>query len=328
MTEIINKLNMPEIIDKRYEIIEPLGKGAFGKTYIAKDLGLPIPPIVVVKKIIIENESELEILQMKNDFDREGTLLQKVGGQDGIPTLHAFSSKNKDFYLVQQYIEGSDLSTRLISGESLNEMETIEILQGILTPLKIVHDNDIIHRDLKPANIRVRESDGKIFLIDFGIAMQIQANINPLTRKSGTPGYMPENDAKPTYSTDIYAVGIIGIQALTGLSAEESGKISPNSLKDSSQLINWLKKAISTNHEDRFLDASTALEALNNLETLETPEPTVIDPVKSTSNGYMPIVWILAVCSFMAIAVAIFIKKPDIYEEKWQTYQNAGIQFD
>jgi eukaryotic-like serine/threonine-protein kinase len=333
---------MTKLIGGRYEIIEELGRGTCGITFLAHDRHLPNDPIVVVKQLIIQSNSAPKILQkMKDYFQQEGELLQKIGGKDGIPALYAFFTEDNNFYLVQEYIPGSDLSARLNTGKSLTEMETIEILQGILTPLQIVHEYNIIHRDLKPANIRVRQRDDKIFLIDFGVAKQIQTNINPLTWQCGTPGYMPleQIGGTPILSSDIYAVGIIGIQALAGLDPLNkdfpiaNGKINPNSLKASPQLIDWLNKAISPNSNDRYVDATTALQSLN---LVNAPTPTRREPPQTPKKLLNPIFWSLAVFTFVAIAIAIVSRKeqsppfspPPIDAEKWKTYQNAGIEFD
>jgi eukaryotic-like serine/threonine-protein kinase len=330
---------MTILIGGRYEIIEELGRGSCGITFLAHDRHLPNDPIVVVKQLIIQsNRDPATLKKIQEYFEQEGKLLQRIGGKDGIPRLFAYITENDNFYLVQEYIEGSDLSARLISGKSLEEKQTVEILRGILTPLKIVHDHNIIHRDLKPANIRVRRDDGKIFLIDFGVAKQIQSSINPDTWQCGTPGYMPL-DRPPILSTDIFAVGIIGIQALTGISPLEpgfpitpSGKIVPNSLNASAKLIEWLNRAIAPNSNNRFIDASKALEAL---EPYKPPMPTSVDNPQNPKR-YIPIILALTACAFAAIAIATVTRKqppqptlpPPIQAAKWQTYKNVGIQFD
>lgn len=99
-----------------------------------------------------------------------------------------------------------------------------------LTPLAFVHQKKVIHRDIKPPNLIRRQQDGKIVLIDFGTVKQIAGTQvtnahgqTVMTVTIGTPGYMPseQSNGKPRLSSDIYAVGMIGIQALTGLPPEQ-----------------------------------------------------------------------------------------------------------
>ena len=158
-------------------------------------------------------------------------MLGKLGSHDQIPRLLAHIEENQQFYLVQEYIDGQELSEEITPGKQWSEDPTIALLQDILEVLVWVQENKAIHRDLKPANI-MRRRDGKIVLIDFGAVKEIGSQILnsqgqvPSTMIIGTPGYMPieQFNCSPSLCSDIYAVGMIAIQALTGISPTNLGE--------------------------------------------------------------------------------------------------------
>lgn len=194
-------------LQSRYKIIKLLGKGGFGETYLAEDLHIPInpKPKCVVKRLQPQAISP-EIVRL---FQQEGEFLYKLGQKyDRIPTLSAYFQEGNEFYLIQELIDGEDLSTEILPGQPWQESDVVKLLQEILEILSFVHQQNIIHRDIKPQNLMRRRTDGKIVLIDFGAvkevsAMQVNAQGNTsLTVGIGTPGYMPDEQAagKPKLS--------------------------------------------------------------------------------------------------------------------------------
>lgn len=106
----------------------------------------------------------------------------------------------------------------------------IELLQQVLEVLAFVHAHNVIHRDVKPANIMRRHRDRKLVLLDFGAVKEVRnaatsndSNTAPKTVSIGTVGYAaPEQlQGKPRESSDVYSLGVIAIQALTGELPEE-----------------------------------------------------------------------------------------------------------
>jgi serine/threonine protein kinase len=142
--------------------------------------------------------------------------------------LFAYFEEGGQFYLVQEFIEGDVIEKEIYSG-NFNEDRTIQLLIEILEVLSYVHEQGVIHRDLKPPNIMRRKSDGKIVLIDFGAVKEIKgltvtsAGVTTKTIMVGTRGYMPMEQAKgePRFCSDIYAVGMMGIEALTRTRASQ-----------------------------------------------------------------------------------------------------------
>jgi eukaryotic-like serine/threonine-protein kinase len=258
----------------RYQIIKFLGQGAFGDTYLAKDLDLPGHPQCVVKHFK-PKDSNPDILPIaKRLFDSEAETLYKLGRlHDQIPTLSAHFEENAEFYLVQDFIEGHDLTKELILGKKSSESHTIKLLHEILEVLAIVHQQNVIHRDLKPANL-MRRDDGKIILIDFGAVKEISTMVvnaqgqTSFTVGIGTSGYMPSEQAKgkPKLCSDIYAVGMIGIQALTGQPPDtlpedpQTGEVIwRNQAQVSNNLGNILDKMVRDHFSQRYQNAEQAL---------------------------------------------------------------------
>ncbi|MEQ9550101.1 MAG: type IV pilin-like G/H family protein [Coleofasciculus sp. G3-WIS-01] len=213
----------------RYRVIRQLGAGGFGTTFLAEDRQLPGYPWCVVKQLKPKTTDPGMLQTARRLFNTEAEVLYKLGNHEQIPRLFAHFEENQEFYLVQEFIEGDSLSKLLPLGKPLREAIVIRLLQEILKPLEFVHQHQVIHRDLKPANIIKRKSDHKIVLIDFGAVKQISTQPvetkepTALTIAIGSAGYMPNEQlaGKPRFSSDIYGVGMIGIQALTGLHPKE-----------------------------------------------------------------------------------------------------------
>jgi serine/threonine protein kinase len=154
------KAMLGRTLRNRYQIIKFLGQGAFGDTYLAKDLDLPGQPQCVVKHLKPKDPNPDHLLIAKSLFDKEAQTLYKLGKlHDQIPSLSAHFEEKGKFYLVQDFIEGHDLTKELILGKKSSESHTIKLLHDILEVLAIVHQQNVIHRDLKPANL-MRRQDG------------------------------------------------------------------------------------------------------------------------------------------------------------------------
>ncbi|MEM1426456.1 MAG: protein kinase, partial [Cyanobacteria bacterium P01_H01_bin.130] len=218
-----------QLLDKRYRILQVLGGGAFGKTYLAADLRRPGYPQCVVKQLRLLRPNPTAIKNSHRLFQREAEMLEKLGTHGQIPRLLAYFEEGKQFYLVKEFTPGHPLSKEMPTGEPLPEHRVIGILIEILEVLTFVHGQNVIHRDLKPANLIRRNSDGKLVLIDFGSVKEIiqqeggEEEAAARTIAAGTPAYMPVEQfyGHPRLNSDLYAVGMIAIQALGGLSSEQ-----------------------------------------------------------------------------------------------------------
>ena len=281
------------ILRSRYKIIKLLGKGGFGETYLAEDLDIPTNPKPkrVVKLLSPQNRNP-QVLQLAKDlFDREAEVLYRLGQlSDQIPKLFAHFEEKGEFYLVQEFVDGHNLSTELTPGKQVSEAEVVKLLKDILEVLAVVHQHKIIHRDIKPQNIMRRRQDRKLVLIDFGAVKEIQGmtiSQGQITSEVciGTPGYMPNEQAKgkPNLCSDVYAVGMLGIQALTGRLPHQLPEDSTTGeviwrqwANVSDRLAGVLTNMVRSNHGQRY---QTAQEALQVLIPPPPPPPPPTPPV-------------------------------------------------
>ena len=278
------KVMLTKVVGGRYYIVENLGGGGFSQTYIAKDKDLPNEPLCVVKQFKPQSTDPFTLQTARRLFATEAKVLQKLGKHDQIPQLLAYIEQDGDFYLVEELIEGNNLSQELGAGKQLSESHVRAILQDILQVLKFIHQHNVIHRDLKPSNLIVRQSDKKIVLIDFGAVKEI-ASLSSISdggeNKSftvaiGTPGYMPSEQSygRPNFSSDIYAAGAIAIQALTGIGPLLISRDYNDELvwyqqaKVSNRLKNILNKMVRYHSNQRYQSATEVLEDLEKLTNL------------------------------------------------------------
>ena len=284
----------------RYQILQELGRGAFGVTFVAEDMQRPRNPQCVVKQFEPQAIDPMTLRLGRRFFDQEAEILEQLGTHDQIPRLLAHFEENQEFYIIQEYIEGHDLSKEIFPGKKQSEAYTIKLLQDILEVLAFVHQHNAIHRDIKPSNIRRRHEDGKIVLIDFGAVKQISTQVvNPqgqtaFTVAIGTNGYMPCEQANRNsqLGSDIYAVGIICIQALTGkapLDLQKDSQIGEivwrNQAIVSPELADILDKMVRYDFRQRYQSATDALlafRALPNFNNTQTQNQTIVNPNPST----------------------------------------------
>ncbi|AFZ24473.1 tetratricopeptide repeat protein,tetratricopeptide repeat protein,protein kinase family protein [Cylindrospermum stagnale PCC 7417] len=267
----------------RYQIISHLGGGGFGETFIAYDTQLPGTPECVVKKLKPQSTDPVTLETARRLFDTEAQVLYKLGTHDRIPQLLAYFEENAEFYLVQEFIPGDDLSKEITPGTTLSQDQVISLLREILQILEFVHQQKVIHRDVNPRNILRRQQDGKLILIDFGAVKQITTQViipggkTKSTVAIGTPGYIPGEQAQgtPKFSSDLYALGIIAIQSLTGLNPEQIEKdaetneiIWRNSAAVSPEFAQFIDKMVCYDFRQRYPSAKLALQALQELAPL------------------------------------------------------------
>ena len=289
-----------KVLDRRYRITNELSQGGFGQTFLAQDLKRPGNPICVVKQLKPKS-SESEVLHKARElFDREAKTLEKLGEHPQIPRLLAYFQEDNEFYLVQEYIEGETLLVELQQFLTLSESQVITLIAELLTILQFVHDRRVIHRDIAPKNIIRRKQDRKLVLIDFGAVKEI-TNLGGIATQIGSPGYFPREqyDGRPNYCSDLYAVGIIAIEALTGINPNYSfanpvletnnlGEIVwSNSIAIDKHLAAFLSKMVRPDESDRY---QSATEALNALKSIGDRNATVVasSSKKTNPRSFLP----------------------------------------
>jgi serine/threonine protein kinase len=292
-----------QLLDGRYRIVRNLSGGGFGQTYVAEDTKIPGNPSCVVKHLKPTNSDPVYLQIATRLFTGEAETLAKLGNHDRIPRLLAYFTENQEFYLVEEFVAGHPLGREFQPGQRWTERQAIEFLDDVLATLEFVHGNGMIHRDIKPDNIIRREGDRKFALIDFGAIKQMQnqlaTQMEPLspTVAVGTPGYMPTEQAqgRPRPSSDIYALGMIAVQALTGVSPRElredpnTGEINWQDLTSvSAGLAAVVTKMIAYQFKDRYKTATEAKQALIQACNWALPQPLTPTASMSATEATFP----------------------------------------
>jgi WD40 repeat protein/tRNA A-37 threonylcarbamoyl transferase component Bud32 len=212
-----------------YRIVKPLGRGGFGKTYLAEDLD-KLNQRCVVKQLAPKVRGTWELNKAVKLFEQEARQLQELGEENAqIPTLYAYFEEDDYFYLVQQFIDGQNLAKELEQRETWSESEIEELLLSLLPVLQFIHDRSVIHRDIKPDNIMRRidlESGSErakkeqLVLIDFGVSKQFSGSVQATATGTiiGSAGYAPleqlqGGEAYP--ASDLFSLGATCFHLLT-----------------------------------------------------------------------------------------------------------------
>jgi serine/threonine protein kinase len=219
------------ILQHRYRLLQVLGQGGFGRTYLAED-GNRFHERCVVKELA-PIQSDPDLLQKARQlFQREAQILYQVHHPQ-IPQFREHFEQHFErqhrLFLVQDYVPGKTyralLEERLCQGQTLSEPEVRHLLTGLLPVLIDLHDRQMIHRDLSPDNIIRREPDQQPVLVDFGTVKQLANSLNALSARApvptriGKPMYAPPEQllAGRAYpSSDLYALAVTAIVLLTG----------------------------------------------------------------------------------------------------------------
>jgi eukaryotic-like serine/threonine-protein kinase len=280
-----------KILDGRYEIISRLGEGGFGATYLAIDRKLPDKDQCVVKHFSPKATDVNTLSHARRLFETEAKVLNRLGNHDRVPRLLAHFEEDQKFYLVQEFVDGYDLSREINRHKQWSEEKIIALLQDILEPLEFLHQHHVIHRDIKPSNLMRRQEDEKIVLIDFGAVKQISSQGMNMqgqmtaTVVVGTPGYIPseQSQGQPRLCSDIYAVGIIAIEALTHLNPMQlprdphTGEIIwRDQAKISSGLAQIIDKMVKYDFRQRYQSATEVLQVLQQLKVANQPTKSIL----------------------------------------------------
>ena len=219
----------------RYKILKSIGEGGMATVYLAEDTNLERQ--VAVKVIRAERVTPEQLPRIMERFKREAKALARLSDEPGIVTVYDYGEFEGTPYLVMAYMPGGTLKERL--GQPMAYREAARLLLPVAEALSEAHEHGIIHRDVKPSNLLVTRKD-TLALADFGIAKALENEGQTLTSTGmgvGTPEYMAPEQWKGEASpqTDIYSLGVVYYEMVTGKKPYTAGTPSEVFLKQMTQ---------------------------------------------------------------------------------------------
>ncbi len=293
------------LLGKRYHIVQLIGKGGFGAVYKATDGRFQSRRTIAIKEMSDAQLNPTEKAKAIQDFGNEAGLLVELS-HPNLPMVSDFFEDGGKVYLVMEFIEGKTLEKFL--QESKTKFDTVMVMSWALQLCEVLYylhtrPQPIIFRDMKPSNVMVMD-DGRIKLIDFGIARIFKAASTKDTSLLGSHGYAPleqygrgQSDAR----SDIYALGATLYELLTGeLPADApSRRINPQILIPPSQLNPGISPeteaiiltAMADEPQNRYQSAADMYQAIASTGIMASTNPSSPisnNPLASKSTGQTP----------------------------------------
>lgn len=301
-----------KLINGRYEILGQIGEGVLSTTYLAKDRQDESQCVVKQLTLLgfgaVEGYARQTLLE---SLGREAAVLKQLGEHPQIPSLLAHFLENQNYYLVQEYVGGHSLRKEIGPGKQLGEDYVVDLLKNVLEILVFVHQNQVIHQGIRPENL-LRRSDNKLVLIGLDAMIELcsatpsEGNAQPVAESKispmvmGEPGYLSPEQAKgrPQPSSDFYGLGMVGIEALTGISPRllpedpQTGKILwQERAQVSDRLADFLDKMVCDRYAQRYSSAGEALQTLlkqGMYSSADSPASAVRPPVLTALPDIKP----------------------------------------
>jgi serine/threonine protein kinase len=289
-----------------------IGQGGMGVVYLAQQVR---PTRYVAVKVLLPNlTADSNVYkEFLARFQREANVIARLENVNIMP-IYEYGDQDGITYLVMPYLPGGSLRDKLIQQPILPLRDTVNYISQAASALDYAHTQGVIHRDLKPGNFLLH-NDGRLVLADFGIARIMQesnnTSVSTLTGTGmmlGTPEYMaPEmfTGNLVDYRSDIYALGIILYQLLSGQVPFKGSTLytiatkhlqdAPPPLRTTQPALpfaidNVIQTALAKKPEDRFKSAGALAQALRNSLSL-TPENDILNlPTVITAPPPAPVV--------------------------------------
>ena len=202
------------LLSERYRALKIIGQGGFGKTYLAQ--GAVNNSLCVIKQFSLPSSSSTALRL----FSDEAGQLKSLGIHEQIPTFIDYVEQQDECFIVQEFINGSNLEEELAANGAFSEAQVEELLLDILPVIDFIHDRSVIHRDIKPENIICRKSDSRFVLVDFGAAKQATTIALAKTGTTiGSAGYTAPEQVfgKAVKQSDLYSLGVTCVHLLTNM---------------------------------------------------------------------------------------------------------------
>ena len=277
------------LLGDRYRALKAIGRGGFGRTFLAVDEYKPSRPSCVIKQFFPQNHRLHNPEHARELFRREAVQLEALGEHPQIPQLLAHFEQAEYQYLVQEFIDGPNLLQETAKRGAFSEEQVWHLLNDLLPVITFIHSHHVIHRDIKPQNIIRRAATQQFVLVDFGAAKTMSGIDSSQTGTSiGSPVFAAPEQAigRAIFASDLYSLGVTCIYLLTQVppadlfDTEEGGWQWQQHLK---QPINpafgkILDQLLQGAVRRRYQSAADVLRDLN--------APLVMDALNLSTDGY------------------------------------------
>ncbi|MFA9557408.1 Stk1 family PASTA domain-containing Ser/Thr kinase [Evansella sp. AB-rgal1] len=275
---------MKKRINDRYEIIKPIGGGGMANVYLARDIILDRQVAVKVLKPQFSEDEEF----IKR-FRREAQAATSLS-HPNVVNIYDVGEEDNLYFIVMEYIEGYTLKDYIQKKGKLHVHEAVHITEQITSAIEHAHENHIIHRDIKPHNILIAK-DGTAKVTDFGIARAIsEATITHTNSVLGSVHYLSPEQARGghvTYKSDIYSLGIVMFEMLTGevpFNGDTAVSVAIKHLQNPVPFLRDKDPAIPQSVENVVLKATTK-NPLNRYATADDMEKDLATVFDARRNG-------------------------------------------
>ena len=264
------------ILNNRYRIVKQIGRGGFGRAYLAEDTQR-YRELCVLKEFAPQVESNDELDRAEDLFEREAGILYRLNHSQ-IPRFEALLKtrvdRGRSLFLVQEYVPGESYWQLLQRHGRLTEREVTEMILNILPVLDYIHSADLIHRDISPDNLILRDRDDKPVLIDFGCVKLAANEVSRYSGRSitliGKKGYSPDEQMRRGITmpcSDLYALAATAVVLLTGkqpdrLYDSREAEWEWDRVEATPHLKKVLKKMLAERPCDRYQSAEQVRQAL------------------------------------------------------------------
>src|SRR5882672_10008215 len=270
------------------EILELLGRGGMGVVYKARQPALDRMVALKILPLKLALDPDFQ-----NRFIREAKALGSLS-HPNIVAVYDFGAEGGFFFFAMEFTDGTNLR-QILRDRKLTPEQGLKIVPQICDALEYAHGEGVVHRDIKPENILL-DKRGRVKIADFGLAKLVGAdapvNLTMTNMVMGTPHYMApeqvENPKSVDHRADIYAIGVVLYEMLTGELPIGRFEMPSKMVKIDVRLDEVVLKALEKSPEKRYQAASDIKDAVSkatSITPVESYSPTVITPKPAKRSG-------------------------------------------
>ncbi|MEM6835413.1 MAG: tetratricopeptide repeat protein [Cyanobacteria bacterium P01_C01_bin.120] len=218
------------LLGGRYQLVSVLNEQPSGRTILAADIHYPGQPHCVVRELHLPTRNPMTRQFILRLLKQKAAKLEDLGQHPQIPNAYAAFDVEQNFYIVQEYIPGRSLSEELQPGQPWSPAAAVSFLREVLPVLSFAQEQRVVHGNLKPSKLIRHTDTGQLVILDFGSIKNVSQKVT--SRRQTTAADASESahhiylapeqlHGQPLFYSDHYALGMMLVQALTGLPVDE-----------------------------------------------------------------------------------------------------------